>query len=65
MSRKLTVEEEVLRVYSMILRTILIGEVSVESIAHEHRNYTDRRRRNAESIGHEHGCGSDRRIRNA
>jgi len=53
MSRKLTVEE-LLRVYGVSLRTILT-EVSVESIAHEHRNYTDRRRRNAESIGHEYG----------
>jgi len=38
----------------MSLRTILTGEVSVESITHEHRNYTDKRRRNAESIGHEY-----------
>jgi hypothetical protein len=35
----------------MRLRTILTGEGSVETIAHEHRNYTDRRRLNAESVG--------------
>jgi predicted transcriptional regulator len=55
MSRKLTVEEELLRVYGMSLRTKLTGGVSVENIAHEHRNYIDRRRRNAGSIGHEYG----------
>jgi hypothetical protein len=54
MSRALTVEE-LLRVCGVRLGTILTGEVSVESRAHEHRNYTDRRRQNAESTGHEQG----------
>jgi hypothetical protein len=54
MSRILTVEE-LLRVCGMRLGTILTEEVSIDSIGHEHRNYTDRRRQNAESTGHELG----------
>jgi len=54
MSRTLTVEE-LLRVCGMRLGTILREDVSVESTAQEHRNYTDRRRQNAESTGHGQG----------
>ena len=43
MSRILTVEEELLRVQGVRLRTTLTGEGSDESIAHEHRCGNDRR----------------------